>query len=225
MDTLPYSTIDVPVSGGPGAPYAIPIYEPNYKRLDIGPSDFDRKHVFSGSYVWNLPKKSSGNEVVRGFLNDWETTGIIQAQSGQPLTVTAGQDISGTALLQDRAVWNGQQPYGTQSCAGKTVPCKGYLNPAAFSLPAPGTFGNVVKGSFRGPGYFDWDTGLARSFPFEGSRSFEIRAEYFNVINRDNLNNPNVSLSGAGFGAVASSAATESPITPRVAQFSAKLIF
>jgi hypothetical protein len=225
MDTLPYGTIDTPVDDAPGDPYAIPIYEPNYKRLDIGPSDFDRKSVFSSAYVWALPKKTTGNEVLRGLLDNWETTGIIQAQTGQPLTVLAGSDISGTALLQDRAVWNGQRPYGNQSCNSKTVPCKGYLNPADFSLPAPGTFGNVAKGSFRGPSYFDWDAGLSRSFPIEGSRAFELRAEYFNVINRDNLNNPNTSLSGAGFGAISSSAATESPITPRVAQFSAKLVF
>jgi hypothetical protein len=225
MDTLPYNTIDVPVSSGPGAPYAIPVYDRDYKRLDVGPSDFDRTNIFSGYYVWSLPKKSAGNQVLRGFLNNWETTGILQAQSGQPLTITAGADISGTALLADRAVWNGQRPYGNQSCSGKTVPCKGFLNPADFSLPAAGTFGNVVKGSFRGPGYFDWDAGLARSFPFEHSLAFQLRAEYFNVINRNNLNNPNTSLSGAGFGAIASSPATESPISPRVAQFSAKLVF
>lgn len=225
MDTLPYNTQDVPFGNGPGQPYAIPVYDANYKRLDIGPSDFDRKHVFSGAYVWMLPNKTTGNEVLRGFLNNWQTTGIIQAQSGQPLTILAGSDISGTALLADRAVWNGQNPYGKEACSGKTVPCKGYLNPAAFSLPAPGTFGNVVKGSFRGPGYFDWDASLARSFPFEGSRTFELRAEYFNLINRNNLNNPTNSLASGGFGQISSSAATESPITPRVAQFSAKLVF
>jgi hypothetical protein len=225
MDTLPYNTIDTPVDNSSGDPYAIPIYMPNYKSLDIGPSDFDRKSVFSSAYVWALPKKTEGNEVLRGFLNGWETTGIIQAQSGQPLTVLAGSDISSTALNQDRAVWDGQRPYGNQSCNGKAVPCKGYLNAAHFSLPAPGTFGNVVKGSFRGPSYFDWDTGLSRSFPFEGSRSFELRAEYFNVINRNNLNNPTTTLSSGGFGAISSSSATESPITPRVAQFSAKLVF
>lgn len=225
MDTLPYATIDTPPSSGPGAPYAIPIYEPDYKRLDIGPSDFDRKNVFSGSYVWALPGMSTGNEVLRGVIKNWETTGIIQAQSGEPLTITAGSDISGTALLADRAVWNGQRPYGNAACFAKTVPCKGYLNPADFSLPTQGNFGNVVKGSFRGPGYFDWDAGLSRSFRFEGSRSFELRGEYFNVINRNNLNNPNTVLGGAGFGAVASASATESPVSPRVAQFSAKLVF
>jgi hypothetical protein len=225
MDTLPYNTIDVNPSSGPGAPYAIPIYQPNYKRLDIGPSDFDRTNVFSGYYVWQFPKLTRSNFAVREIVNGWETTGIIQAQSGQPLTVTAGSDISGTALLSDRAVWNGQRPYGGGACISSKVPCKNYLNPADFSLPAAGTVGNVVKGSFRGPGYFDWDAGISRSFRFEGSKAFVFKAEYFNVINRNNLNNPNTVLEGAGFGAISSTAATESPITPRVAQFSGKLVF
>jgi hypothetical protein len=105
------------------------------------------------------------------------------------------------------------------------VPCKNYLNPADFSLPAAGTFGNVTKGAFRGPGYFDWDGAMFRNFPFEGSLALELRAEYFNVINRNNLNNPISAISSAGFGSISSTAATESPISPRVAQFSAKLFF
>jgi hypothetical protein len=225
MDTLPYNTIDSLPSSGPGAPYAIPIYQANYKRLDIGASDFDRTNVFSAYYVWLFPKLSDANRLVREIVNGWETTGIIQAQTGQPLTITAGSDISGTGLLADRAVWNGQRPYGSGACLSSKVPCKNYLNPADFSLPAAGTFGNVVKGSFRGPGYFDWDAGLSRSFPFLGTRAFEFRAEYFNVINRNNLNNPITVLEDAGFGSISSSAATESPITPRVAQFSGKIVF
>jgi hypothetical protein len=225
MDTLPFLTIDVDPSSGPGAPYAIPINQPNYKRLDIGPSDFDRTNVFSGYYVLQFPQLKGGDRALREVINGWETTGIVQAQTGQPLTVTAGSDISGTALLADRAVWNGQRPYGPGACTSSKVPCKNYLNPADFSLPAPGTFGNVAKGSFRGPGYFDWDASLSRSFLINESKSFEFKAEYFNVINRDNLNNPNTVLQGAGFGAISSSAASESPITPRVAQFSGKFVF
>ena len=92
-------------------------------------------------------------------------------------------------------------------------------------MPAAGSFGNVAKGTFRGPHYVDWDAGLFRSFHIEGSAAFEFRAEYFNVINKDNLGNPVTTVSSAGFGAVTTSPTGESPVSPRVAQFSAKLVF
>jgi hypothetical protein len=76
-----------------------------------------------------------------------------------------------------------------------------------------------VKGSFRGPGYFDWDAGMVRSFPIRESDSFQFRAEYFNVINRDNLGNPIAAVGSGGFGSITTA------ISPRIAQFSAKLIF
>ncbi len=228
LDNLPLGTIDTAVSSGAGDPYAIPVTMPNYKRLDIGPSDFDRKHVFSGSYVWAFPKLTTGGRVLQEVVNDWQTTGIVQLQSGQPLTITAGSDISKTGLGQDRAVWNGQRPYGVGAC-GSNLKCKNYLNPADFSLPAPGTFGNVVKGSFRGPGYADWDAALTRSFAIEkaGAAAFELKAEYFNVINRDNLINPVTSLSAGGFGSVnaSNSSSSDTPQYPRSAQFSAKFVF
>jgi hypothetical protein len=220
MDTLPLNTANTQ-----GGPYAIPIYFSNYKRLDIGPSDFDRTNVFSGYYLWTLPELKGGNRFVRAVVNDWRMTGIIQAQSGQPLTILAGTDISSTGIGADRAVWNGQNPYGSGACTSAYAHCKSYLNPAVFSLPAAGTFGNVAKGTFRGPHYVDWDAGLFRSFPIEGSANFELRAEYFNVINKDNLGNPVTTVSSAGFGAVTTSPTGESPVSPRVAQFSAKLVF
>ena len=220
MDTLPLNTANTQ-----GGPYAIPIYFANYKRLDIGPSDFDRTNVFSGYYLWAFPELKSGNKVVRAILNDWRTTGIIQAQSGQPLTILAGSDISSTGIGADRAVWNGQRPYGSGACTVAYAHCKSYLIPSDFSLPTAGNFGNVVKGTFRGPKYFDWDAGLFRSFKIEGSAAFEFRAEYFNIINRDNLGNPTTTVSSGGFGAITSSPTGESPISPRVAQFSAKLVF
>ena len=218
MDTLPYNTLDTTPSSGSGAPYAISIYQPNYKSLDIGPSDFDRTQVFSSSYVWTLPRLTAGSRVIHAVVNDWQTTGIFQIQSGAPITITAGSDRSGTALNQDRAQWNGLRPYGTGACGSKAH-CKNYLNPADFSLPALGTVGNVSKGSFRGPGYFDWDAGLARSFPINERIAFQFRAEYFNLINRDNLGSPISAVSSAGFGSITS------VISPRIAQFSGKLVF
>jgi hypothetical protein len=218
IDTLPYQTINTTPSSGSGAPYAYPIYLPNYKSLDIGPSDFDRQNVFAASYIWIFPKLNGGSRALRAVANGWRTTGIFQLQSGGPLTILAGSDISRTSLLQDRAVWNGQNPYGSGACK-TTSACKNYLNPAVFSLPATGSFGNVVKGSFRGPGYFDWDAGLVRTFALKGESNFEFRAEYFDLLNHTNLSNPVSAVGSGGFGSITSAN------TPRIAQLSAKLNF
>jgi hypothetical protein len=156
--------------------------------------------------------------VVKAIIDNWQTSGILQIQSGQPLTITAGSDRSGTALLQDRAQWNGTRPYGSGAC-GTSGRCKPYLNPVDFSLPALGTFGNTVKGSFRGPGYFDWDAGMIRTFPIGERMAFEFRAEYFNLINRNNLSNPVTAVGSGGFGSITSA------ISPRIAQFSGKVTF
>jgi hypothetical protein len=219
LDTLPYLTLNTTPSSGPGAPYVYPIYQPNYKSLDIGPSDFDRRHVFSGSYLWSFPRLEKGSPVLRAVVNDWQTTGIFQIESGAPITITAGQDISQTGLLQDRAQYNGQNAYGSGACH-TTAACKNYLNPAAFALPTTGNFGNVTKGSLRGPGYFDWDAGLLRNFNLhKDALRMEFRAEFFNLINHTNFAAPISAVSSAGFGSITSST------DPRIGQLSAKLIF
>jgi hypothetical protein len=219
LDTLPYLTVDTTPSSGPGAPYAYPIYQPNFKALDVGPTDFDRRSVFSGSYLWAFPSPQGSARILRAVVNGWQVTGIFQIETGAPLTITAGKDVSMTGLNQDRALYNGQKAYGPGAC-NTTASCKNYLNPTAFALPKTGNFGNVVKGSFRGPGYFDWDAGIMRSFPLvEEALRLEFRAEFFNLINHTNFAAPVSAVSSAGFGGITSAS------DPRIGQLSAKLIF
>ena len=87
----------------------------------------------------------------------------------------------------------------------------------------------MKKGSFRGPGYADWDASIARMFPFTERTSLQFRAEYFNLLNHTNLGDPAHRLGGT-FGRITSTTPQNvSPATvandPRIAQFSLKLIF
>jgi hypothetical protein len=205
--------------GSTNQSYVFPIYQPNYKSLDLGPADFDRRNVFTASYLWVFPLLGEGNGLLRAIVNGWQTTGIFQAFTGQPITITAGQDVSQTALQQDRAQYIGRNAYGAGACSSTAAHCENYLNPTSFALPATGTFGNVVKGSFRGPGYFDWDAGLFRSFPLKGESNLQFRAEYFNLLNRTNLLNPITAKSSGGFGSITSAN------DPRIAQLSLKVAF
>jgi len=56
---------------------------------------------------------------------------------------------------------SGQDPYGANACGSK-APCINYLNPAAFTLPAQGTYGNMGKGALRGPDMIDYDGALSK---------------------------------------------------------------
>ena len=208
----------------PGSSYVLPIYEPDFKRLDHGVSDYDHRNVFNVSYVYNLPKWSGGNAFSRYLVNGWQTNGIFLFRSGNPLTVTGAQN-SGTNLGRDRAVWNGQYPYGGNAC-GALAPCKSYLNTANFStnpsykVNLPLSYGNVVKGSFVGPQFASWDVSATRFFPVTEAAQFQFRAEFFNVLNHTNFGDPQQNQTNGAFGRI-----TSTNGDPRIGQLSLKFLF
>jgi Carboxypeptidase regulatory-like domain len=230
-DDLPYNT--GVTSAGPGNSYAIPVYEPNFKRLDHGASDFDHRNVISISYVWSLPKWETGPRPMKFIINGWQTTGLIQTRSGDPLTITAGGNNSGTSLGRDRAVYSGAQAYSGSACSAVTTPpCKSYLNTSAFTVnttyatnPAL-IYGNVVKGSFVGPRYTNWDAALHRYFNITEKTTLQFRAEYFNVFNHTNFGDPATALSSNTFGRITGTTSNNGFASePRIAQLSLKLSF
>jgi hypothetical protein len=173
----------------------------------------------------------NGSSALKFIVNGWTTSGLITHRSGDTLTATAGQDISLTGLGQDRAVENFALPaYSSDAnnagdCPGSKA-CVNWLNNAAFSVPvigAAGTgFGNIVKGSLRGPGQTVWHAALVRSFHLVRETSLQFRAEYFNVLNHTLLNNPSTGsplASSTSFGTITSTG------DPRIAQFALKYVF
>ena len=209
----------------PGSSYVLPIYEPNYKRLDTGVADYDHRNVVSVSYVWQLPKLASGNAVLRYVVSGWETDGIYGFHSGDPLTIT-GSNVDGTNLNRDRAVWSGMNPYASTACSGVTSACKSWLNKASFSVnPAYTqnlalTYGNVVKGSFVGPRFQTWDVSVVRTFPIYERVQMQFRAEFFNVLNHTNFGDPQQSVTNGAFGRI-----TSTNGDPRIGQLSLKASF
>ena len=216
-------------AGATGVPAAA--YVSDIKALDRGLSDIDHPNVISVSYVYSLPKMRTGSRILQYAANGWRTSGLIQHRSGDSLTafVNSG-DNSQTGLAQDRAQRDfTKNAYlktvgGGDCVAGKS--CVAWLNNAAFSVPANtgvGTgFGNVVKGSLRGPGSTLWHGSVVRAFPVYRETNLEFRAEYFNLLNHTILNNPNTSNpigSSTSFGTITGSA------DPRIAQFSLKYTF
>ena len=237
LDNMPYNQAATSIGGGNSFVY--PITMANFKALDYGPTEFDHQNVVAASYVYKEPKiMNDAPHALHYLVNGYETTGLVQHRSGDPLTILSGSNNnSNSHQNRDRAVYSGGGAYGGGACLAGAINCRNWINPASFSINPTGSFGNANKGAFRGPGFTDWDTGIARFFPFTERTSLQVRAEYFNVLNHTNLGDPSNSCTGSsgpcaanGLGKITSTAPQNvSPATvvndPRIAQFSVKVLF
>jgi hypothetical protein len=206
----------------------LPSTNPLRHYFDYGRTDFDHRHIVTISYVWGLPSLAHDNLFVRELAGGWTLTGIVRAQSGQGFTTTAGSDRSQTGLNSDRAMLNpGANAYGGNPCGVSATPCTNYLNPASFvtvytatSFPL-GTYGNTGKNAFNGPRFSTWDVGLLKSFALSPGERFRLQfhAEFFNVLNHTNLNNPTTAANNANFGKILSAQ------DPRIGQLALKFLF
>jgi hypothetical protein len=207
---------------------ALPWDDPNRHRFDYGPSEFDHTQRFVASSVWQMPSLKGRNALVRGVFGDWQLTGLVQAQTGRPITVNQGTDISGTGIGSDRGTFTGANPYASGPCAN-VAPCKLYLNVAAFKPVGDPTiaktFGNVGKGSLRFPGFYGWDMGLSKTFAFTERWKVQLRGEFFNIFNQVNFLSDEGTVNNASQVNNGNFATVRTATDPRIGQIALKIIF
>jgi len=193
-------------------------------RSSHGLSDFDRKHRFVASFVYQPPDFKAGPEFLRPVLSHWQFSGVAVLQSGLPITVidsTAGS-VYGNLVGFSRAECTGVSPASSGSV---TARLNGYFNPTAFA-PAPtigdGTgFGNCGVGILRGPDQRNLDMGIQRGFPIKERATLSFRAEFFNFTNTPKFGQPvNDFAAGPAFGVI-----TTTSGNPRIVRFALKLLF
>jgi hypothetical protein len=199
--------------------------------LNRGPASFSLNHQFSANFSYQLPF-GSGQRFGRGasattnqLIGGWQWNGIFTAQGGFPLTPVIGFNNSGTgdSNVTDVPNWNpdfkGPVVLGTADH---------WFNSKAFRMPTPGTFGNVSRGSIRGPGLVNFDTSLFKKFRISERLNLQFRAEAFNLFNHSNFFYPN-SVVFVGNSAKYSYSDTAGQITAaaisRQLQFALKLMF
>lgn len=178
-------------ASGAGGFHGGPPEDSRNLQRDYAPSDFDLRHRFTVSYAWRIPAPPASRAWLHALLANWQLNGITTLQTGQPLNITLPFDNSGTGEFLDRPdlVGDAHVPFN---------PTGPYLNPAAFAQPVPGTYGNLGRNAFRGPGLNDFDMSLVKSQPVGGDRVLRVRAEFFNVWNHPNFANPSTTF-GSGF--------------------------
>ncbi len=189
-----------------------------------GDSLFDQRQRFVGFVTYELPVGQgkailNTNGIASRILGNWQLNAIVTAQTGTAFEVNA-PDVSGTGSSHDsRANCIGNPFIGTSSDPRTGI----WINPAAFAVPAPGTFGNCGARNLHGPGFTNADLSLFKSFPVTERARFEFRAEAFNALNHANFANPFSFYSPATVGAFGQITSTVGD--PRELQLALKLYF
>jgi hypothetical protein len=172
-----------------------------------GNSSYDRRHVFTFSYIYDLPFYREQIGVAGKVLGGWQISGATFMRSGTPLWVTEGADIAGTGDTFGNP-WNlNGDPKANANekfSAGAGADQNYWFDPAVFSRPAAGTFGNGPRDNIYNPGQYQWDIALFKNVILGGTKTVQFRAEIFDFPNHANWNGADANPTSATFGRVTS---------------------
>ncbi|HUX66662.1 MAG TPA: carboxypeptidase regulatory-like domain-containing protein [Terriglobales bacterium] len=154
-------------------------------RLDRGLSDLNMGQNFVANFTWALPGQSTGPW---GWaLAGWQWVGVVKAASGTPFTPLLGGDPLGTKLNAASEVPNWVNGPGCGSRVNPGNP-NDYIRSQCFAFPSPGNLkGNVGRNTLIGPGLANLDFSLIKNTAagwLGGDSSVQLRAEFFNLLNR-----------------------------------------
>ena len=167
---------------------ALPQDNNNFKG-DYSNSDFDTRNTFVSFLSYEVP----GSQHLKVLTRGWQVNGLLTFHGGQPFTVFAGSDISGTTEGNDRAVQIAPVRTGYQG----QHPGVNWIDLTAFTTAAPGTFGTTRRNQFYAPGYGDVDISVFKNTKVFERLTVQLRAELFNVLNRNNFAPPSASVGGS----------------------------
>jgi Carboxypeptidase regulatory-like domain/TonB-dependent Receptor Plug Domain len=197
------------------------------RHLNYTWSDFDRRHVFQGTYTYELPF-GKGRTFLSGMpgvlnhvLGGWETAGTVLWMSGRPFTVYSGINTLSN-VVQSTADCNGCSRH--EGSLVLESDRNFWFNAASrnkFSQPATGTIGNTGRNFFLAPNYFQWDASLSKRFKITERVSFNLRVDARNVLNNPSFDNPTAVLTSTIFGRINDSVTNNA----RRIQLSGKLSF
>jgi hypothetical protein len=179
------------------------------RHFNYGPTSFDRRHSFFGTFVWQMPMLQGRNVFVRSTAGGWQLSGIIRLQSGPYFSVTGATAegtrradyISGPVLVS----------------SGRNI--NNWINTAAFATAPDGRWGTSGAGIVEGPGLQSYDLSLAKRFLLTERFNLRVQADFFNAFNIANFTGLNTTVTSNAFGTL------NSAYPPRNIQLGMKLEF
>ncbi len=204
-------------------------------RAEKGPSGFDQRLNNTTSVVWEAPfgkgRKfgSTWGGAADAVLGGWQISAINTMASGEPLNLLYSP-VANFQVSDIGSDWRGAISYrpnvsgNPRDFGGTQVDRTRFLNPAAVSVPTDPSqpFGNIGRNAVYGPGFFQIDTNVQKTFRVTERFSVQFRSEFFNLLNKTNMRSDSanrVNRSNALFGLFGAT------YPARQAQFALKLIF
>lgn len=160
-------------------------------KYDVGPSGYDRTHIFASNFIYGIPLfRSSQNRALKTALGGWQISGIATIESGLPLNITLNGNQGGNGIggsNRPDLVGKISYPHSINE----------WFDTSSFALPTLGAWGNLPHNALRGPGRDNWDLSLFKNFVFSESRGsgFELRFETFNSFNHTQFQNVSTGVS------------------------------
>jgi outer membrane receptor protein involved in Fe transport len=169
---------------------------PSQFRRNRALAGYDRTHTFQIGWLYELPfgpgkKMGVDNPVVRAIARDWQVNGTLARYSGTPFTIGASDaslDSPSSAQTADQVKPNVEKFHGVG-------PGVSWFDPLAFRDVTDVRFGNTGRNILRGPGVFNMDLGLFRSFQLAERLQMQFRAEAFHATNTPQFGNPGTDVS------------------------------
>jgi hypothetical protein len=188
-------------------------FVPGFDYLNYGNSDYDARHRFVALYTYEVPVLASirDNFILNELLGKWHIAGTTALQTGFPVTISeAGAYNSGWC---DRYTYYGCGDTPNLSDFrirrlnprdGGVVNDNGYFDTSNFSPQQDGTFGNVGRNFFNGPGYNYTNLQVYKDFPLvkDGHVYVQVRLESYNVFNHTNFAEPDGNFGDQDFGKI-----------------------
>ena len=199
-------------------------------KLDWGLSTTDVRNLAVISGTYELPLGLNKRFFAHGsgwgekLVSGWTISAIETLQSGLPFTPQLGFNPSNNGDSRDPV-----RPSFNPAFTGPIIVGNphDYFNPAAFVLPASGTYGNVGRDTLIGPGIAELDFSALKNTRITERVNLQFRAEFFNIANHANFGTPNtvVFSSASSTPAPTAGVITSTATTSRQIQFGLKLLF
>ena len=193
--------LDTGTGNGHGS--GVDLYQNAYNpALNYGPANFNATHTLVGQVLYELPFGSGRKYALHGVLDQvaggWRVSSLFQFHTGVPYTPVIQNSVAQSidpGLASSLAVGSQLYPVVVGNPHVSNASIHGWFNPAAYSDPAPGTFGDSGRNTLVGPHFVDADLSVAKVFPlhWEGV-NLEIRADMYNVFNHINYGNPDANV-------------------------------